>query len=487
MYSTSDPDICRTSDGLPCVMWGMGSQRSGHYPYVKDVQGMTSVLSGDEARSQPDGQSTQKSNRKATQTSNQKSTQQEFSISQTTCPISKARQRLPNERDKRVNKTDAAPSQKKNYDLEEITQLQQVVFEITMACDNLQEENEKLRNDYREQEHQEQLENLKRQRIVENTRSERQNRGISEENLRQRYVLLNQKRTQALALKDLQLERARTFLSDQDHLIKQMQQEMVRLGKSNEELTGKLVKTEANWSSAGQIYQEQIKEPEVAVFAPPSIQRQDIEAEPNTLPETKTTRGVYDRRAIMELKDSVGTTNVKRLLDFGILRDSHSEKSTTTNQGVEFMIRFCPPLLPAPEHGQPGKRKKRLMSSQEEPRNANNPNVWIPKWLSEKSEDGNKPSSEEILRTVRGILNKLTPSNYQRLLTKIQETNIDSQDCLAGFIRIFFEKAVEESIFALHLRKNVFGTVDQRRCIFIRSCGNGSIPQTDPIPLPKGI
>ncbi|KAK4027524.1 hypothetical protein OUZ56_016569 [Daphnia magna] len=21
MYSTSDPDICRTSDGLPCVMW----------------------------------------------------------------------------------------------------------------------------------------------------------------------------------------------------------------------------------------------------------------------------------------------------------------------------------------------------------------------------------------------------------------------------------------------------------------------------------
>ncbi|KAK4025154.1 hypothetical protein OUZ56_010654 [Daphnia magna] len=22
MYSTSDPDICRTSDGLPCVMWG---------------------------------------------------------------------------------------------------------------------------------------------------------------------------------------------------------------------------------------------------------------------------------------------------------------------------------------------------------------------------------------------------------------------------------------------------------------------------------
>ncbi|KAK4027666.1 hypothetical protein OUZ56_016713 [Daphnia magna] len=162
-----------------------------------------------------------------------------------------------------------------------------------------------------------------------------------------------------------------------------------------------LAKTEANSSPAGQIHQEQIKEPEVAVFAPPSIQRQDIEAEPNTLPETKTIRRVYDRRAIMELKDSVGTTNAKRLLDFDILRDSHSEKSTPTNQGVKFMTRSYHPLLPATEHVRPRKREIRLMSSQEEPRKANNPNVWIPKRLSAKSKDGNKTSSEKILRTVR--------------------------------------------------------------------------------------
>ncbi|KAK4027043.1 hypothetical protein OUZ56_016062 [Daphnia magna] len=353
---------------------------------------------------------------------------------------------------------------------------------------NQTEENEKLRNDlsYRGQEHREQLENLKRQRILledkttqllaqkeqelENTKKLQPDHDVLHteicklrsdlrhkteeyqkefEKLRQRYALLNQKRTQALmALKDQQLERARTFLSDQDRLIKQMQEEIVRLRKSNEELTGKLAKTEANLAPAAQIHQEQIKEPEVAVFAPPSIQRRDIEAEPNTLPETKTTRRVYDRRALMELKDSVGITNVKRLLDLGILRDSHSAKSTPTNQGVKFMTRSHHPLLPATEHGQPRKREIRLMSSQEEPRKANNPNVWIPKRLSAKSEDGNKTSSEEILRTVRGILNKLTPSNYKRLLTKIQEINIDSQDCLAGVVRIFFVKAVEESIFA---------------------------------------
>ncbi|KAK4015228.1 hypothetical protein OUZ56_030213 [Daphnia magna] len=30
MYSTSDPDICRTSDGLPCVMWEYGKKLRGN-------------------------------------------------------------------------------------------------------------------------------------------------------------------------------------------------------------------------------------------------------------------------------------------------------------------------------------------------------------------------------------------------------------------------------------------------------------------------
>ncbi|KAI9563837.1 hypothetical protein GHT06_011303 [Daphnia sinensis] len=476
------------------------------------IFGFANPTVADEARHQPEHQSTQKSNDK----SNQKSNQKEFSTSQqTTCPTSKARQHLPNERDRKVNETGAAPSQSENADVEEITQLQQLVFEISMACDNLQEENEKLRNDlnYRDQEHGEQLEKLKQQRSLledkvtqllaqkdqelENTRKLQLDRDVLHkeisklrsdlkqkteeyqkelEKLRQRYALLNQKRIDALALKDLQLEKARTFLSDQDRLIKQMQDEIVQLRKSNEELTEKLAKTEANSSPAEKLAEteansfpaEKLAETEAnsspaALISEEPIKDAEAEADsslaghihdlketvfPPPLPETYTTRRVYDRRALLELKDFVGTPNVKRLLDFGILRESHSSKLTPTNQGVEFMTRSYRPLLPAKEHDQPRKREIKLMSSQEVPKKAEILNVWKPKRLSAKSEDGQTTSSEEILRTVRGILNKLTPSNYERLLTKIQETNIDSQECLAGVIRIFFAKAVEESIFA---------------------------------------
>ena len=44
------------------------------------------------------------------------------------------------------------------------------------------------------------------------------------------------------------------------------------------------------------------------------------------------------------------------------------------------------------------------------------------------------------MKTVRGILNKLTPSKFEKLLNKINALNIDSEDRLAGVIKLFFEK-----------------------------------------------
>jgi hypothetical protein len=45
-----------------------------------------------------------------------------------------------------------------------------------------------------------------------------------------------------------------------------------------------------------------------------------------------------------------------------------------------------------------------------------------------------------MLKTVRGILNKLTPSKFEALLARIQALDIDSEDRLAGVIKLFFEK-----------------------------------------------
>ena len=45
---------------------------------------------------------------------------------------------------------------------------------------------------------------------------------------------------------------------------------------------------------------------------------------------------------------------------------------------------------------------------------------------------------------VLGILNKLTPENFERLLGHMLEAGIDSADILAGVTKLVFEKAITE-------------------------------------------
>ncbi len=45
-----------------------------------------------------------------------------------------------------------------------------------------------------------------------------------------------------------------------------------------------------------------------------------------------------------------------------------------------------------------------------------------------------------MLKQVRGILNKLTPSKFDKLLAKIQAMNIDTEERMDGVIKLFFEK-----------------------------------------------
>ena len=48
--------------------------------------------------------------------------------------------------------------------------------------------------------------------------------------------------------------------------------------------------------------------------------------------------------------------------------------------------------------------------------------------------------SQELFKVVRGILNKLTPSKFAKLLETIKSLNIDTEDRLDGVIGLFFEK-----------------------------------------------
>jgi len=55
--------------------------------------------------------------------------------------------------------------------------------------------------------------------------------------------------------------------------------------------------------------------------------------------------------------------------------------------------------------------------------------------------------SKKVFRTVKGILNKLTPEKYDLLLEQMMQAGISSAEILQGVISLIFDKAVLEPNF----------------------------------------
>lgn len=60
---------------------------------------------------------------------------------------------------------------------------------------------------------------------------------------------------------------------------------------------------------------------------------------------------------------------------------------------------------------------------------------------------GNLSENDRVLKTVKGILNKLTPEKYDLLKGQLIESGITSPDILKGVINLIFDKAVLEPTF----------------------------------------
>lgn len=54
-----------------------------------------------------------------------------------------------------------------------------------------------------------------------------------------------------------------------------------------------------------------------------------------------------------------------------------------------------------------------------------------------------------LYKKVRGVLNKLTPEKFDRLLNQVQDLTIDNAERLQGVIDLVFEKAVDEPNFSV--------------------------------------
>jgi len=109
-----------------------------------------------------------------------------------------------------------------------------------------------------------------------------------------------------------------------------------------------------------------------------------------------------------------------------------------------------PPNQPMGRQSQKGERKVISIgrSLQEDVKLKKAENAWKPSSVN-RNADSAEAKNEQVFKTVRGILNKLTPQKFAPLVKQILDLDIDSEDRLKGVIDIIFEKAIDEPGFSV--------------------------------------
>ncbi|KAI5098581.1 eukaryotic translation initiation factor 4 gamma 1, partial [Silurus meridionalis] len=115
-----------------------------------------------------------------------------------------------------------------------------------------------------------------------------------------------------------------------------------------------------------------------------------------------------------------------------------------------------------PAVGLPGPRRSGQSGSRKEPRKivlsgvSLNDDIQLNKaqnaWrrgAAPEKDDPESAKTQELLRRVRGVLNKLTPQMFQSLMKQITEMTIDTEERLKGVINLVFEKAISEPNFSV--------------------------------------
>ncbi|KFP00549.1 Eukaryotic translation initiation factor 4 gamma 1, partial [Calypte anna] len=128
------------------------------------------------------------------------------------------------------------------------------------------------------------------------------------------------------------------------------------------------------------------------------------------------------------------------------------------NRGLSKLLSFFSPCQPSglgPRRSQQSQRKEprkiiATVSLNEDVKLNKAEKAWKPssKRASEE-EDPENIKTQELLRRVRSILNKLTPQMFQQLMKQVMELSIDTEERLKGVIDLVFEKAISEPNFSV--------------------------------------
>lgn len=76
-------------------------------------------------------------------------------------------------------------------------------------------------------------------------------------------------------------------------------------------------------------------------------------------------------------------------------------------------------------------------------------NAWRPAKLNETNGELSQSTNDVLMRKARGILNKLCPQKFDRLVEKFNELQIDTEEKLRLCMELVFEKAVDEPGFSV--------------------------------------
>ncbi|KFP12242.1 Eukaryotic translation initiation factor 4 gamma 1, partial [Egretta garzetta] len=119
------------------------------------------------------------------------------------------------------------------------------------------------------------------------------------------------------------------------------------------------------------------------------------------------------------------------------------------------LLSLCQPSGLGPRRSQQSQRKEprkiiATVSLNEDVKLNKAEKAWKPssKRASEE-EDPENIKTQELLRRVRSILNKLTPQMFQQLMKQVMELSIDTEERLKGVIDLVFEKAISEPNFSV--------------------------------------
>lgn len=175
----------------------------------------------------------------------------------------------------------------------------------------------------------------------------------------------------------------------------------------------------------------------------------------------------YDRNFLMDLRsDPQSQKKPDGLPDMDVVLKDGNKKAQQNNFSTEFapnvFIRSSgsrgPPPQRKSQQGKPKPGKPAVvhlsLSLREDVKLHETENAWKPGVLAGGKESNEEDAkTQELYKKVRGVLNKLTPQKFDKLVDQVQALPIDTPDRLKGVINLVFDKAVDEPNFSVAYAK----------------------------------